>query len=114
MSADAGNTIWTPLYWGDYLRDTQDLDLQQHGAYFRLLAHYYTAGPPIPNTPKVWYRICGAMEDEEKAAVEYVATRFFRDDGNGGLIHKRADKEIQRRRERSDAGRKGARARWQQ
>lgn len=110
--SDGGLTQWTPMYWGDYLRDTQDLDLPRHGAYLRLLAHYYTVGPPIPNESAKLYRICGAMDKSEKEAVDDVARRFFRTDGNGGLRHKRADLEIARRKDKSEKGRRGAKARW--
>lgn len=35
---------WMPMYWGDYLRDTKHLSLEEHGAYLLLIAHYWTHG----------------------------------------------------------------------
>jgi uncharacterized protein YdaU (DUF1376 family) len=32
------------MYWGDYLRDTKHLSLEEHGAYLLLIAHYWAHG----------------------------------------------------------------------
>lgn len=110
-----GLTIWTAFYWGDYLRDTQDLDLLGHGAYFKLLAHYYSNEGPLPKEGSRLYRICGAFSKAEQQAVDEVVGRFFQETSSG-YSHKRADAELERQREvskkRAEAGKQGARKRY--
>ena len=87
-----------PFFPGDYLRDTQDLSLTEHGAYLILLSHYY-CHEGLPSSKSRLYRICKALTDEEKEAIDTVRERYFKDDGNGNLINKRAEKEIKKRKE---------------
>lgn len=104
-----------PFYPGDYLRDTQDLSLTEHGAYLILLSHYYCHEGLPSNKPRL-YRICKALTDEEKEAIDAVRERYFTDDGNGNLINKRAEKEIKKRKEflekQSIKGKISAAKRW--
>lgn len=104
-------TAWTAFFWGDYLRDTQDLDLLSHGAYFKLLAHYYSNETALPKEASKLYRICGAFTKQEQQAVDEVVNRFFQETSSG-YSHKRADQEIDKRRKiaenRAEAGRRGA------
>lgn len=36
--------VWMPIYCGDYLKDTSDLSLAEHGAYFKLMMAYWQKG----------------------------------------------------------------------
>ncbi len=84
---------WYKRYPGDYLRDTAHLSLAEDGAYGRLLDHYYSTSAPLPPDTVALYRICRAMDDAERRAVDGVLRQFFalRSDGHH---NKRADKEI--------------------
>jgi uncharacterized protein YdaU (DUF1376 family) len=86
-----------PFYPGDYIRDTQDLSLTEHGAYRIMLDHYYCE-ETLPSDKQRLYRLCRAFTDEERKAVDNVAARFFIQN-NGCLINNRAEIELQRRRE---------------
>lgn len=104
-----------PFYPGDYLRDTQDLSLTEHGAYHILLHHYY-CGEVLPLNKNKLYRICRAFEDHEKKAVDTVVTRFFNENGDGNLINRRAEIEIEKRKafieEQRRKGLLSAKKRW--
>lgn len=103
-------------YCGDYIRDTQDLTLVEHGVYTTLLDLYYSIGHPIPSPIETLCRICRANSDEERAAVEAIANRFFPLNGDGLRHNKRADIELGNASKAiakmSEAGRAGARKRW--
>lgn len=103
-------------YCGDYLRDTADLTLAEHGVYALLLDLYYSVGHPIPSPIATLCRICRADSEAEKAAVESVANRFFPLNGDGLRHNKRADIELGIATKALDkmraAGVVGARKRW--
>jgi uncharacterized protein YdaU (DUF1376 family) len=83
---------WMPLYIGDYLADTMELDAAQHGAYLLLLMFYWRNGPlPVEDAklaqiartdPRVWKKTVGP-----------VVKAFFRE-AHGRLHQKRADLEL--------------------
>ena len=81
------------FFHGDYLKDTLDLTAAQDGMYIRLLIQYYTQGYLESDLSKL-YRICRAIDDAEKAAVDYVVDRYFIRNGNGHLINKKAEEEL--------------------
>lgn len=93
-------------YPGDYMRDTADLTMVQHGAYTMLLDHYYSTGTPL-NKSGI-YRICRAFEDEERGAVDEVLERFF-DCESGKYVNKRAEKELALAEERAERARENGR-----
>jgi uncharacterized protein YdaU (DUF1376 family) len=101
---------WYAHYLGDYRRDTAHLSLVEHGAYRLLLDHCYSTESPLPAGKDALYRICSAVTDVERAAVDSVLTHFFKV-GADGYRNARADREIVRRAEQrrklSDAGRRG-------
>lgn len=106
---------WYPFYPGDYLRDTAHLALVEHGAYRRLLDHYYSTGSPLPKEEVALYRLAGAFDENERAAVDSVLAKFFELKADG-YHNRRADREIADRVERqanlSRSGRNGAQKRW--
>ena len=85
-------------YWkrwiADYAGKTQGLTLSEHGAYCLLLDHYYAHEKPLPASPVALYRICGAMDDLERAAVDSIISRFFKPSDDGSLHNPKADEQI--------------------
>jgi uncharacterized protein YdaU (DUF1376 family) len=96
----------------DYLRDTVGLSLLEHGAFRLILDHYYATSGILPADKPRLYRICGAFDDTERGAVDTVVEKFFVTK-NGHLRNKRADEEIQRKKdyveEQSRKGKQGGR-----
>lgn len=114
---------WYPRYPRDYGEATAHLSLAEHGAYTLLLDHYMTSGGAMPiampiamHLLPVCYRICRAQTDEERAAVESVVRQFFAMGDDNCLHNKRADIELQKRRNlsetRASVAKKGASKRW--
>lgn len=103
---------WFSFYPGDYTRDTRDLSLAQHGAYLMLLIFYYSSGTPLPGDRRALYRIAGAQDEEERAAVDAMTERFFvlR---NGVYHNDRADRELAKRSEHHERLSNAGRKRWQ-
>ena len=75
---------------GDYIRDTLDLTLIEHGAYFLMLLNVYSTGS-LPVDRDRLYRLTRTMKEEEKTAVDLIAERFFYESG-GKLFNRKADK----------------------
>jgi len=105
---------WMPLYIADYLTDTAHLGTIEHGAYFLLMTHYWGHGPlPADDTQ---LRKVARMTAREWTESRGVLRAFFRLEG-GLLHHKRIDAEIAGAEAmietKSEAGREGARKRWQ-
>jgi uncharacterized protein YdaU (DUF1376 family) len=105
-----GNSEWMPLYIGDYLGDTMELDGAQHGAYLLLLMYYWRNGPlPVEDTKlaqiartdlRLWRKSVGPV------------VRGYFTELNGRLHQKRADKELARAEGISAKRRAAADARW--
>ena len=91
-------TLWYPEYPGDYARKTGHLSMAQHGAYLLLRQHYYSTGRPLPTNVPSLYRICGAIEDAEKADVRAVIDEFFTLEPDG-YHNGRCDDELAKRRD---------------
>ncbi len=106
------NNAWYARFPGDFIRDTGDLSLVQDGAYNRLLDHYYATARPLPNDMVSLHRICRAITQEEKDAVEYVANSFFNIGDDGLLRNKRADYELLKNSELREERARVARAKW--
>jgi uncharacterized protein YdaU (DUF1376 family) len=108
--------MYQPFFWGDYLRDTGQLTLLEHGAYLRLIGEYWNTGQPIEADAERIARACGAHSDTDKAAISYVLNRYFTLEG-GYWHHKRIDADLTDNKSRIEkaslAARKAAIARWE-
>lgn len=106
--------IWMPIYVGDYLKDTPDLSLTEHGAFFKLLMAYWQNGC-LEHCLSRCSRIAGAYTQAEQDAVATVIKRFFYVEGNL-LKNKRMDKELNAAKAKQDKAHdraaKAAAARW--
>ena len=91
---------WYPFYVGDYLRDTPDLSLLEHGVYFYLLSTYYGTERPLPAKADAIYRICRAITPEEQEAVGAVLERFWTLTADG-WVQRRAADEIAKSQEKA-------------
>lgn len=105
-------TAYMQLYVGDYLRDTQDLTAEQHGAYLLLLMTMWSKGGSLPNDPKKLARIARCTPSRwGKIADDVLA--FF-EVGPDSITHGRLAGELEIAREKSikraEAGSKGGRA----
>jgi len=92
---------------GDYKSHTHHLTIIEDIAFRRLLDHYYLHELPIKQ--RIVARQIGMLEYEQE--VLSVLNEFF-DDTPDGYINPRADVEIAKYRELSDAGKRGAAKRW--
>lgn len=105
--------IWMPLYIGDYLRDTNRLTTEQHGAYLLLIMDYWVNGAP-PDVDSILAQIC-RLDANAWSIAKLVIKPFFTIT-DGKLTHPRIDREIQdARTKKLGAVRKAeaaAKARW--
>jgi hypothetical protein len=92
---------------GDYQSHTHHLTVIEDIAFRRLLDHYYLHETPIKQRD-VARQI--RMKEHEQEVLS-VLNEFF-DDTPEGYVHPRADLEIAKYRELSNAGKRGAAKRW--
>ena len=97
---------------GDYVKKTSELTLTEHGAYTVLLDHYYATKQPLAEDMKTLFRLCRAQDKRDRKAVEFVATKFFAVGPDGLRHNKRADQELAKMTERSNAAADAAEKRW--
>jgi uncharacterized protein YdaU (DUF1376 family) len=105
---------WMPVYIGDYTGDTLRFSTEAHGAYFLLIMDYWRQGPP-PDDDEVLASITKlpvARWRKHRRLIE----PLFKIKG-GHWHHKRIDAEREAAAEitskRSEAGKRGAEAKWQ-
>lgn len=100
---------------GDYARDTAHLTYAEHGVYTLLLDHCYATEQPLPKDLDAIYRICRAMNADDRKVVQSVVKQFFPMNGVG-RVNPRAAKQILKERKRineaHEKARKAAEARW--
>ena len=98
------------FYPADYLLDTGDLTLAEHGAYCTMMFRYYWNG-----AFKEEDRYRGCRTPEDRAAVDAVIDRFFHKDGER-YVHNRIERELEKISayvaHQSKAGRSSAIKRW--
>ncbi len=101
-----------PLYVGDYLKDTAELTLAEHGAYLRLILFYWNNGGAITNDLSKIYRATGAISPQEQQNIASILKSYFVQNGDT-FFHKRIDEELNKTAKikavRSKAGRRGGR-----
>jgi uncharacterized protein YdaU (DUF1376 family) len=79
---------WMPLYVGDYLRDTRDLNTLQHGAYLLLIMHYWQHNA-LPADDARLAAITGLSVAQWRRIREPVEAKFA-----PGWKHKRIEAEL--------------------
>ena len=115
-SGKTGKMPAFPLYASDFLTDTREWTDAEVGMYCRLLFTEWVNGS-IPANPERLKLLVASDQDEFRQAWEETICHKFESDGNGRLINPRMEKVrkevIEHKRERSESGKKGAKARWQ-
>ena len=107
-------SVWMPVYIGDYLGDTQRLTTEQHGAYILLLMDYWRNGPP-PADDSV---LCSITRLKPARFRKHKSTllSFFKNI-EGELVHGRVEAEKNKAEQNasrnSDRAKKAAEVRWQ-
>lgn len=102
------------FYPADYLADMQVrlLSWASRGLYIDLLCYCWREGY-IPSDSSAIAQLCGC---HDLAIIEPCLLLFSESEENGKLIHKRLEKEREKqnehRKERAEAGKKGAETRW--
>ena len=96
---------------GDYQRDTGHLSMTEHGAYTLLLDAYYATGRPLPIEQKTMHRLVRAISGLERAAVAAVLAQFWTKTDDG-WVNARANQEIKKAQDFSDAQRAKVKKRY--
>ena len=91
------------LYVAEYLADTCHLNAAQHGAYLLLLMNYWQRGKPLPDLNDR-LAIVARMSNEEWTANREVIAEFFQIE-DGMWIHDRVERDLEKVKGISDAGR---------
>ena len=101
--------LYFQIHIGDWETGTRLLSLEEKGVYLDLLTLYYKQEAPIMQMQ--CKRIARAYTLQEQESLNYVLEQFF--DFDGECYHnKRADEEIAKVHELSNARAKAAKARW--
>lgn len=107
-------SVWMPVYWGDYLKDTSHLTTEEHGAYLLLIAHYWTTGKPLPDNAGKLARIARMGTKKWNRLAPTILDFFSVSDG--AWRHKRIDLELRKtaenKQKRTQKAQKAASARW--
>ena len=98
-------STWMPLSIGDYLKNTQHLSAEEHGAYLLLIMHYWIHGK-IKNDKKLIKNITKISAKKCENILQ-----FF-EEKDGYLIQERIEEELTKAKEKSEKAKKSAEARW--
>lgn len=97
------------MHPADYLLDTADLSLAEHGAYLLMMLRYYWEGRLL-----VADKYRGCRTDADRLAADLVAERFFHVEADQ-LVHNRIERELEKIRKfvehQSYAGRRSGEVR---
>jgi uncharacterized protein YdaU (DUF1376 family) len=98
-----------PMYWGDYLRDTQHLGLEEHGAYLLLIAHYWAHGelPTDHAKLKQILGLHGVNGSNRWRSICLAIAPFFDENWRHGRIDAELEKSNSIKEKRALAGFKG-------
>lgn len=106
---------WMPVYVGEYLADTTNLNTEQHGAYWLMLMAAWKRGGALPNDDGQLASITKLSAGRWKAHRGVLVELFTEVDGK--LVHKRVTQERQKAQaiseKKAEAGAEGAAARWE-
>lgn len=110
---DKSVNIWMPLYTGDFLRDTQGMSTEEVGALVLLYVQFWTKGT-LDDNDDTLSRTVRLSLDRWKAVKSVLMEPFRLQDGRWKHDALEAEhlKWTEYRRNRSEAGRKGAAARY--
>lgn len=111
----SGADKFMPMYWGDYARDTGDLNNAGHGAYLMLIKHYWGSARPLPDDDgKLWRIACCDSIGAWKKLRPTIEPFFTIEAGmwRHGRIDRELAKATERYERRSKAGQKGNSTRW--
>jgi len=86
-------SIWMPITWNDWMKDTSMLSLQEQGAYFMIVKEYWNNQGAISDDKTRIYRSCGAQTRSEKESINFILKTYFLHQ-NCTYIHNRIDEEI--------------------
>jgi uncharacterized protein YdaU (DUF1376 family) len=84
---------WLPLYPADYLADTRDLDVAEHGAYVLLLMESWERGPLPDDLNRLCRLAAGARPETVRLVLERYWTRTDAGWTNARLERERVDGE---------------------
>ena len=108
--------VYMPWYVSDYLMDTADLDVAEHGAYSLLLMHMWKQGGTLPADHDRLARLARVPDPERWASIWQVIGDYFQPAGPGRITQKRLTKELDKARKKKtdarDSGSRGASKRW--
>lgn len=102
----AKTDVWMPMYWADFLADTQHLKRADLGSYMLLIASYWRRGGPLPDDDEELCQMarCDAA-DWPKTRQKLIAMFQPKD---GFWWHKRVEAELEKaRHNREVASQKG-------
>jgi uncharacterized protein YdaU (DUF1376 family) len=82
------------LFPGDYIADTSQLSLAEHGAYMLMLHFFYHTERPLPEGAKL-YRLLRCETKTERDAVDAVVGQYWLPTSEG-LVNRKAVDELSR------------------
>jgi uncharacterized protein YdaU (DUF1376 family) len=114
VDLDTSTTTWMPLYIGDYLSQTMDLDLEQQGAYILLMCYCWKNGGKIKNDSKKLQKIVKKTPKKLQKILPEIMQFFYEIDGY--LRHEAIDRELAKALENKERNRRkteaATAARW--